>query len=825
MSDPKQFHIYGDLNVSAGLDASLGEGSVFISSQSSVLDVNGSTFLDQTTIDTTDGAFAVAGTNKIAFTPTNAAIELQGGATSYFNVTTGNLTLGSLLQDVIINTGNGFDVNADTSITLDSNANSYFNVNGGSNLTLGAVSGRVIINPGAAVSNALTLSATNTAGGVVISAGTAGVAVTSVDGPFLINAQNTASSINLVTNDVAQDLSINLLGATNSSIILNSSGTGSDAIKFNTTAGSIDVNSSSAVTIDSAAASNFTVTGAFDLALGSTDGSVIVSAGEAVADAVVVSAPAGGIAMSSGTLGTAIDTTGGVSIDASTASNFTLTGTDALTVNNVGGQLILESSKATADALRIYASNGAGGIDIDSGTGGISASSQGTVSVSAIGAASNFSLLSSGDAQDLTIALTGSSDSSVAITSSGTGVDAIKLFTSAGGVDLSSFGGITIDSLDVSNGIKIATVSSGPVVIGTANSTTTIAGDLVVSGTNTIINTQTLTVEDNVIAINSGAGELGADGGIIIRRYQTANDDGSGDVVQDTGAGAIAGVFQAGSAIPGTLVLAADSSSVDGFYIGFWIKFTVAAVVYTRRIKSYTGATQTATIYTTGEADGLDLSEAPSAAGTYTLYNSGYIATFYREADDRWNIAYTSLAPRPIDDSGTSMFSVQRYSAMDVGSVTIQANEVAADSLLNVNVINETTPDSGVTVEGVLIKDGLVNGSLPDATEVVSLLDNSTAAVDILNSGTAGSYMILVTAVQGGDPLSTQDNGAHATFVASSSGIGGGVTRLSASLGSDGQRIDITWGTGQKIKLRHAPAFIGGSGASVMYRVKLISVV
>jgi len=630
MSDPKQFHIYGDLNVSAGLDASLGEGSVFISSQSSVLDVNGSTFLDQTTIDTTDGAFAVAGTNKIAFTPTNAAIELQGGASSYFNVTAGNLTLGSLLQDVIINTGDGFDVNANNSITLDSNANSYFNVSGGSNLTLGAASGRVIVNPGSAVSNALTLSATNAAGGVVISAGTAGVTVSSTDGPFLINAQNTASSINLVTDDVAQDLSINLLGSTNSSIVLNSSGTGSDAI---------------------------------------------------------------------------------------------------------------------------------------------------------------------------------------------------KLFTSAGGVDLSSFGGITIDSQDVSNGIKIATVSSVPVVIGTANSTTTIAGDLVVSGTNTIINTQTLAVEDNVIAINSGVGELGADGGILIRRHQTANDDGSGDVVQDTGAGAIAGVFQAGSATPGTLVLAADSSSVDGFYNGFWIKFTVDAVVYTRRIKSYTGATQTATIYTAGETNGLDLSEAPSAAGAYTLYNSAYIATFYREVDDRWNIAYTSLAPRLIDESGTSMFSVQRYSAMDVGSVTIQANEVAADSLLNVNVINETTPDSGVTVEGVLIKDGLVNGSLPDATEVVSLLDNSTAAVDILNSGTAGSYMILVTAVQGGDLLSAQDNGAHATFVASSSGTGGGVARLSASLGSDGQRIDITWGTGQKIKLRHAPAFTGGSGASVMYRVKLISVV
>lgn len=825
MSDPKQFLIYGDLNVVPGVDASSGPGSVIISGINSLFTVEGQTQLDQTSIDTTDGQFSVVGTNKVAFTP-SSAIEFTASANSFFNVSTGDLTLGSTAGNVVVNTGTGFDVNASTSVTLDSNAASYFRVTGGANLTLDGTTGRVITTSASADSNALTLSATNASGGVSIASGTGGITALATDGPFSISGQNTASSLNLSTSLAAQDLSINLTGSTDSSIVLNSSGTGSDAIRLNTTAGAIDVNSFSAVTIDSAGTSNFTVTGAFDLSLGSTSGSVLVSGGEAVVDAVAITASnaAGGIALTSGTGGASVDTTGGFSIDGVLASNVTVTGTAPLTVNNVGGQLVLQSTQAAVDAVRIYASNATAGIDIDSGSGGINATSQGTVSLNASGAASNFSLLTSGPEQDLTIALTGAFDSSLILSSSGTGNDAIKVNATAGGIDIDSTGPINIDTTNTADGIKIATLNTIPVTIGSANSTTTIAGDLVVSGTNTTINTETLTVQDNVIVINSGSGELGADGGILIHRFQAPNNDGSGDVVQDIGTGKVDGVFQAGSTAPGTLVLGTGASGVDDFYNGWWIKFISNAVTYVRRIKDYVGSSKTATIFVTTEADGLDLVDVPVLNDTYSLYNSPFISTFYKESNDRWNIAYTALTPDAISETGASVFTIQRYAPMDVGNITIKSNGVPGGSTLNVDVINETTADAGVTVEGVFIKDGLIGGSVPDSTEVINLIDNSTTGVEITSTSTSGSYMLLVTAVQTGNLLAVQGNGSHATFVSSSSGVGGASSRLSGTKGNGNERIDIEWNTGEKIKLKHAPGKSAGTGALVPYRVKVIRV-
>ncbi len=84
-----------------------------------------------------------------------------------------------------------------------------------------------------------------------------------------------------------------------------------DAINLEAAAGGIDVDSGTggfdvlttgAISLDAAAASNFTATGAFDVTLSSTAGSMIVSGGEAVIDAVQLTAgnAAGGVRVTSG---------------------------------------------------------------------------------------------------------------------------------------------------------------------------------------------------------------------------------------------------------------------------------------------------------------------------------------------------------------------------------------------------------------------------------------------------------------------------------------------------------------------------------------------
>jgi hypothetical protein len=855
---------------------------MYITGASSIFDVQGETFLDKTNIDTTDGVFGVTGTNKIQFTP-SAAVEVTGGATSFFKTTAGNIdlqaeagitsvignsvavtsdtttigitgatgvTLTSTANSVTVNANANFDVNADAAVLLDAQAASSFVVTGGPNLTLDSTGGRTIITGGGAVTNAITIEADNAAGGIDIDAGTGGIDLLATDGPFSIDGQNVASNISLATNANSQDFTISLTGASDSSIVIESSGTGADAIKVTSSAatggfdldsgtGGVTVDTTGGISLDSAGTSNFTATGAFDLTVSSTAGSTIISGGEAAADAVriVSSNAAGGIDIDSGTGGFTVDSTAGFSIDSVAASNITLTGTDDLTVNNTGGSLVLRSTEAAVDAVRIHANNATGGIDVDTGSGGITLDSQGAISIDAVGVASNFSLATNGANQDLTLAVTGTSDSSVIISSSGTSsTDAIIVNATAGGIDIDSTATVTIDTSDTVNGISIATATAGvPVNIGSSTSEVTIAGNLTVSGTTTTINTETLTVEDNLIVVNSGNGELGADGGFVIRRNQTPNDSGSGgDVVTDTGVGAINGIFQAGAATPGTLVLAASASASDDFYNGWWIKVTSGAGVdQIRRIKDYVGSTRTATLYVTADntgdfTDGLDLATAPAAADTYTLYNSPYIASFYDESADRWTFAFTNITPDPVPSGGISTVTIQRYAAMDTGAITIQSNGVAANSTLNVNYINEFTSDIGVTIEGVNVNNGLINGAAPDVTEIVALPDNATTKVEVTNTATIGSYMVIVDAVQaasGSGSFLRQSGGAYAIFAVCSTGTGGAVNRLVATKGSANQRIDGDWQTGEKFKLYHNPALSGGSGASVYYRVKVQKVV
>lgn len=967
MSDPKQVHIQGDVDVSPGLDTSLGLGMMYItgasggldiSGASGTLNVNGASTLDQVTIDTTDGQFAVSGTNKINFTP-SGAVEILSGATSFFKNSAGNIeidseagttivkgqlatslisdtstvavtgttgvTVTSIANNVTVDSASNFVVDANSAIQMDAAASSFLTVTGAGDLKLNTTAGRTVIEAGLAGSNSITMTTTNAAGGIDIDAGTGGFDVLATGGGFSIDAQNTASNLSLATNANAQDLTIALTGTSDSSILISSTGTGADAIKITSsdTTGGLDIDAGTSgiavdttggISLDSAGSSNFTVTGAFDLTAKSTLGSVVIEAGEAVVDAIQINATdiAGGIHIDAGTGGIDVDTTGGFRVDTQATSYITLTGTDALTVSNTAGQLILQSAKAAVDAVRIYGSNAAGGIDIDSGTGGIDISSQGLVSIDAVGVSSNFSLAASGASQNLTLSLTGANSSSLQVLSSSTNAtDAITINASAGGINIDATGSINLDTTDVSNGVSIATSTAGvPVTIGTSSSTTIISGNLTVSGTTTTVNTETLLVEDNIIVVNSGGGELGNDAGMVVRRYQTPGVT-NGDVSLDTGVGVVSSTLQSGSGTsnswttagtsitftvvnsgtfvigmsiagtnivgtpvilsftsgtggsgtvavlsvdqgiqtqtntitgtiaaatigPDTLRLNSTASSVDDYYNGMWVKITSGTQVgKIRRIKTYIGSNRLATLYMTadnvsGFTDGLDIGGTASLNGDgYSIYNSPYVGSFYDESSDKWVLAFTNLAPDPLSIAGPSTVIIQRYASFESGSIVINANGDPATSTLNVNYINETTFDQGVTIEGVNINNGLIGGASPDVTEIVELLDNATTAVSITTS-TSGSYMILVDAVQsasGAGSFLRQGNGAFSVFAVASSGVGGAINRLASSKASGNERVDATWNTGETVKLQHKPARTGGTGTLVPYRVKIQKVV
>ena len=288
-----------------------------------------------------------------------------------------------------------------------------------------------------------------TADGINLNAIAGGIDVDAALQINIASSQNAIDAIRIVSS--AGGIDIDAVGAATEDINITNTGgsvviaateadAGAITLTATTALGGIDVNagtggmtvdSGGVLSLDSAGATNLTATGAFDITIQSTAGSILLNAGEAVTDAIN------------------IDSTGGFDLDA------------ALEVN------ITSSEAAVADSIRIFASAADGGIDIDSGTGGMTLDTTGALSLQGA-AASDFSV--SGAGIDLTlasasgsvkinsgedtagaIALTANAGTSETITvtaSQGTGVASVNISSTAGGVTIA--GGLaTADAINL----------------------------------------------------------------------------------------------------------------------------------------------------------------------------------------------------------------------------------------------------------------------------------------------------------------------------------------------------------------------------------------
>lgn len=325
---------------------------------------------------------AAAGTFKALTADGTGTVSLTGNAASTLTNTSGDLTVdaqaGSLVLDsgeatddavrmVASNAAGGIDMDAGTGgITIDSTDTVSIDAAAASNFTTSAgdlslISSAGSLNLTGSQDAADAVVITSAAGGIdILATGEAGQDIDMI---------NTGGSVNITaTEDAAQAIYIRANGGTSETVDIHAdqgtgvasinmhsdvggvtiaSGLGSaDAININASnaAGGIDidagtagviVDTTGAISLDAAAASNFTATGAFDVSIISTAGSVNVTAGEADAAAVAIQCAAGGV-----------DIDGALSVD-------------------------IASSQAAATAIQMDASNGAGGITMAAGTGGI----------------------------------------------------------------------------------------------------------------------------------------------------------------------------------------------------------------------------------------------------------------------------------------------------------------------------------------------------------------------------------------------------------------------------------------------------------------------
>jgi len=475
-----------------------------------------------TNIGNADGLTTV---NIDAITLINDSINVQTSINT--GTSTGAVVIGNALAGAM-------SIDTAAGISLDGATASNFTVTGaGADLTLASVGGSVLVSSTENAAQAIRLYAN---GGIL-------------------------ETIELHVDQGTDVASINLLSDLGGIALTATGNATADAINLNAVAGGVDIDAALAVDIDSSAAgieidgvlaSNFTVTGAGqDLTLSSVGGSVLVEStenaaqairlhanggvletielhadqgtdpasinllsdlggitltatGNATADAINLSAVAGGVDID-GQTGVTIDSAAGaVSIDAANASNLTVSaaGQD-LTLESTLGTVIVNSGEDTAQAIYLHANGGvtetiqihadqgtaatsvyllsdaggitatatAGAIDVNASTGITIDSATAGVSVDGV-TASNFTV--TGAAADLTLSSVGGS---VIVAASEAAADAVQITASdaGGGIAFSAGAGACLGTLDA-DGLRVqsnyrvnAVRTGGSQAVGAAN--------------------------------------------------------------------------------------------------------------------------------------------------------------------------------------------------------------------------------------------------------------------------------------------------------------------------------------------------------------------
>lgn len=375
--------------------------------------------------------------------------------------------------------GQSFIVNGTSAITLDADAASNFNTSSG-DLGLAATAGSVNINGAEAAADAVNIDASNAAGGIDIDAGTAGITIDTT-GAFSFDGAGTASNISLASDGAGDDLTISVTGATDSSLVLSSSGTGTDAIDINATAGGVD--------IDAAGASSFT-TAAGDLTLLADTGSVVIKGDEGVTDAILFDADT---TSGSGIYFDAYDasnnTSGNITMDARTFDiNLTGSSTSHGLDVDVSGSGAPVSLTTTDGDISLTAGGSTGDITITSQASDIAIETSTASKTINIGS-TNFARtvnISTGTGNDsVNIANNGTGTKNVVI-GNNTGSSALDLNAGSGAIDMDTGGGeIQIDGGLTDIGGGTYTVADGDNDLG-------VEGDLEINGVATVVD---LTVE------------------------------------------------------------------------------------------------------------------------------------------------------------------------------------------------------------------------------------------------------------------------------------------------------------------------------------------
>ena len=710
------------------------------------------------------GAIDIQGSGAVTLEADGTALNLTAstGLIAMTSATTTTIVSGGNMSTAVTGTSN---LDASGAITIDSSTSTIGIGNDAvnQNITIGTGGSRPLIQVGNSITTTASLQANAIAGD--FNFGSGGFILDTADGGAVsIDAIGAPSNFTLTSNAAADDLTIALAGATDSSLILSSTGTSAaDAIIITASAGGLDMNVNNNKTENVGGTSTTTVTGNLtedfnanrDTNVAGTETCVIVGT-------------------------STITRTGATTVTQTGDETYTNTGNKTTNVNGTTGYTLdvanvinMNAAKSAAASIVIHASGAAGGIDIDAGSNGVAIDTLdgGAVSIDAIGAPSNLSLQATADADDLTISVTGTKDASLILSSTGTNTaDAIQITASAGGIAITAQDNKTEDvtgnSTNTIGGNKLETITGNSTI--TCNGTTGFTLDCA-----KIINLDSndATAGAVKIAASNAAGGIDIDcgtGGINSANTGAAVST-TGGITTTTMTGAETITNSAGSARTVVGQYSVDSAEASATAIKLNASATAGGIdidAGTGGINSNTTGTSTNTattgytIATSGAASNVSVSAAGGGAQTLTLNSAGTEANALdfnataggldidvakgveiQAGSGNINMDTTSGAIT-IGTAGTS-------TAIQIGNITGPSTSTV--SLNNLNVLGTLVTSGNSTQNGDLI----VAGNLTVQGDTVTMNTGEIISEDkniMLNTGTSATSTD-VGAVGGGITL------------------------------------------------------------------------
>ena len=348
--------------------ANINSVGIIIESVSKCLDVSAGTTIAITAANNMDivaGAgldIAVTGAIDIQSTlaatlESDVALALTGGTSvAMTSTTTTTIVSGGNMSTAVTGTSN---LDATAAITIDSSGSTIGIGNDAvnQNITIGTGGSRPVIQVGNSITTTQSLQANAIAGDFNFGIG-GFILDTAAGGAVSIDAIGAASNFTLTSDAAAEDLTIALAGATDSSLVLTSAGTSAaDAIIITASAGGLDMNVNNNKTENVGGTSTTTVTGNLtedfnanrDTNVAGTETCVIVGT-------------------------STITRTGATTVTQTGDETYTNTGNKTTNVNGATGYILdvanninIDSAKSAANAIIINASGTDGGIDINTG--------------------------------------------------------------------------------------------------------------------------------------------------------------------------------------------------------------------------------------------------------------------------------------------------------------------------------------------------------------------------------------------------------------------------------------------------------------------------